>query len=82
MQSSYEPAERRNRIIHDPWLIVDAKAAQFRSMPTKDPRFGICEIDKANIEEFLRNAEDLIRRATSLRQEILEALAPPSLNKS
>ena len=57
MKKSYDLAEDRNRIVHDPWYLYDTNVAQFRAMPVKDPRFGVCEIDTAEIEEFLATAK-------------------------
>ena len=41
MQKTYKPTEQRNRIVHDPWYILHGQLpAQFKAMPTKDPRFS------------------------------------------
>ncbi len=69
-QRTYDPQEDRNRIIHDPWYLFDAKAAQFRAMPPKDPRFGVCAIDVEKIETCIRTANDLADRAAKIRLEI------------
>jgi len=78
MQKTYGPTEKRNRIVHDSWYITDKKAtAQFRSMPTKDARFGICEVDDNEIKALLEEANKLIKLASDLRVEVLALLAPP-----
>ena len=60
MRKTYDPTEQHNRIVHDPWYITHEKLpAQFRAMPTKDPRFGICEIDAKEIEALITTANKL-----------------------
>jgi hypothetical protein len=71
MRKTYVPYENRNRIIHDPWYVTDAKApAQFRAMPFKDPRFGIFEIDDNYITSNLESAANLLRQAEELEKKI------------
>jgi hypothetical protein len=74
-QKTYDPQEDRNRIIHDPWYLYDTDAAQFRAMPPKDPRFGVCKIDVSTIEALITNANNLAERAAEIRAEIGTALA-------
>ncbi len=75
MRKTFDPQEARNRIIHDAWYITYKKLpAQFRAMPTKDQRFGICEIDAKQIEAVIGAAIGLAERASTLRNEILSTL--------
>jgi hypothetical protein len=73
---TYGPNEDRNRIIHDPWYLYDTKTAQFRAMPPKDPRFGVCVVDINDINTFIETANKLSSRAAEIRNEILAALRP------
>ena len=72
MQQTYEPQEKRNRIIHDAWYFDTSRdrAAQFRSWPAKDLRFGINPVDLAEIEATLDKIDALYRKAEKLFSEI------------
>jgi hypothetical protein len=77
MKKTFDHAERRNRIVHDPWYVTDDEAkltAQFRSMPTKDPQFGICAVDEKELTDVIQIADDLASAAGDLREEIRAAL--------
>jgi len=68
MQRTYEPQEKRNRIIHDAWYLDTSRAqtAQFRSWPAKDLRFGINPVDLTDIESTLRDIDALYTKAKEL----------------
>jgi hypothetical protein len=85
MQDSYNPQERR--IIHDPWYVTfdtglgvlpsrfSERLAQFKSMPHKDPRFGIEDVDITDIEKTLMDIQKLSERVAKLHEQIKAALA-------
>jgi hypothetical protein len=75
MRRTFDPQEDRNRIIHDAWYIYDDRTSQFRAMPPKDQRFGVCTVDVAKIEQTIASAEKLVARAGALWREIHAALA-------
>ena len=75
MRKTYDPTEDRNRIVHDPWYLYDTDVAQFRAMPAKDPKFGVCKVDTNDIERFLKTANEVSEKAAFLRQQIIVALA-------
>jgi hypothetical protein len=77
MRKSFDPTERRNRIVHDPWyVIVDQKlTGQFKAMPFKDRRFGVCVVDANEIETVIETAWKLTERVHQLRGEIRAALS-------
>ena len=64
-QDSFSVGDWRNRIVHDAWLfeIISGKPAQFRAMPTVDPRFGAQEISEEEISETLGKIHSLQSRA-------------------
>jgi len=75
MQKTFDPAEQRNRIVHDPWYVTDAEVpAQFRSMPTKDQRFGVFKVDETQLEAVIQTANELASSAGDLRKKIRSAL--------
>ena len=74
MNKTFDHSEKRNRIIHDPWYVTNAKPAQFRAMPTKDPRFGVFEIDNIGIEAVIAAGNRLESQVSDLRVKILAAL--------
>jgi hypothetical protein len=75
MHRTFDPAEQRNRIVHDPWYVTDAEVtAQFRSMPTKDQRFGIFEVDAKELEAVIQIADELASTAGDLLKKIHAAL--------
>jgi hypothetical protein len=78
MRKTIDPADQRNRIVHDPWYVTDDQArltSQFRSMPTKDPQFGICDVDAKELEAVIQAADKLAGAAGDLREKIRAALA-------
>jgi len=82
MQETYEPQEKRNRIIHDAWYFdtLRDRAAQFRSWPAKDLRFGINPVDLTDIETTLTKIDALRQKVEKLYIDI-EAVIPPSTEK-
>lgn len=72
MRWSFDPGEARNRIVHDAWFIqpTSGQLGQFRSMAAKDLRFGLVDIDTADIEKTLSQIESLSKGASELRQQI------------
>jgi len=75
MSDSYDLSERRNRAVHDFW-VVEAKpdkASQFRAMAYKDKRFGLVEVGRSEIEELLTNIRIFQERASKLRCDALDA---------
>jgi hypothetical protein len=77
MQQTYEPQEQRNRIIHDAWYFdtLQDRAAQFRSWPAKDLRFGINPVDMTDIETTLIKIDTLHKEAENLFSEIKVAIS-------
>ena len=72
MEKSYEPQEKRNRIIHDAWYLdAEEKApGQFRSWPHKNPEFGVRAVDLDDIEQTISDATRLAESAEALFEEI------------
>jgi hypothetical protein len=79
LNKSYEAANERNRVIHDSWLenLEDPDSIhQFRSMPPKDPRFGISPVGGEDaIEDTIKKIQHRVREAaeldTMVREEII-----------
>jgi len=72
LTSSYEPQDKRNRIIHDAWYIDQSQnqPAQFKTWPHKDLRFGINAVDFADIESTLKAIKDLSDRASAILRDV------------
>jgi hypothetical protein len=68
MHVSQDTAEDRNRLIHDAWYLYTPSGdpGQFKSMPFKNPQYGIIQVDVDHINNTLGR----IRR----RQETADAL--------
>jgi hypothetical protein len=79
MQETYEPQEQRNRIIHDASYFDTSRdrAAQFRSWPAKDLRFGINPVDLTDIETTLTKIDALHNKAEKLYIDIAVIPASP-----
>jgi hypothetical protein len=77
MQKTFDPTEKRNRIVHDPWYVItDQKlTAQFKAMPSKDSRFGIYQVDAEEIESVIEVARKLTDQVHNLRSEIQAVLS-------
>ena len=73
---TFDVSERRNRAIHDPWYLetISGQPAQFKSMPSKDPQFGIADIDEKEQADVIAKIRELNVRAATLRNEIQAAL--------
>jgi hypothetical protein len=70
-------SERRNRIIHDPWYVLDAKAlatAQQKSMPKDDRKYkwqyGVKEVGDNEIDETLKEIAKLSARVGEFRNAL------------
>jgi hypothetical protein len=68
MQKTFDASESRNRIIHDPWYLDQKQgvAAQFKSYPAKDLRFGIREVDLKMIDETIAKIARLTEQSVEL----------------
>jgi hypothetical protein len=72
-QQTYNASDKRNRIVHDPWYVTDDQAKltkQFKSTPTKDGKFGICDVDLKELEALIKTADELANKAEGLRLNI------------
>lgn len=77
MNDSYSVADWRARWIHDPWYNDTGSPgapAQFRAMPYRDQRFGIHEIDQAELDKTLDQIRELQRTAGALRVAVQATL--------
>ena len=74
---TYDIADRRNRIVHDPWYVqpTNDQPSQFRSMPSKEPRYGMKDVDRAYLSETYEKIVDLVVEASKLRVSVCNALA-------
>jgi hypothetical protein len=72
MRVSHDPGELRNRIVHDSWYSEEPPGGvkQFRAMAWKDPRFGLIDIDKKEIDKLVSSIRSLQERCRSLRNFI------------
>jgi hypothetical protein len=73
---SFEPQERRNRIVHDPWFMDEStsQTGQFKSMPPKTLTYGVEPINDEYIEKTLSLIADRIREASVLNEMIYDGL--------
>lgn len=71
-------AEDRNRLIHDSWYLYSASgdAGQFKSMPFKDPKYGIIQVDVDHINKTLERIERRQSKATTLHERVKALLKP------
>lgn len=78
MSRCHDVAEARNRLIHDTWYQYTASGdpGQFKSMPFKDPRYGIMKVDLDDIDETLGRIARRQESATTLHQRV-KALSRP-----
>jgi hypothetical protein len=76
MRKSYDVADERNRIIHDPWYISkgETEPAQFKSMPFKDWRYGIKPVTESAIKQTIETLTQRLTEAHDLRKKILDEL--------
>jgi hypothetical protein len=72
LNDSFEPQEKRNRIVHDAWYIDSScnKPGQFRSWPAKNLQYGINEVDMTEIEKTISDIRQLTKRAEELFERI------------
>lgn len=77
MNATYQPQEKRNRIVHDAWYVDtnQNRMGQFRTWPHKNLEFGIREVDLGEIEEAISAAKVLTARADALFDEINAIMA-------
>jgi hypothetical protein len=70
------PNEARNRIIHDPWYMekTSKRPAQFRSMPSKTPTYGMKDIEDAEITKAIEDIRKLRDKVSKLRADILDEI--------
>jgi hypothetical protein len=75
-QRSADAQERRNRIIHDPWLqeVASKEIGQFKTMPRKDLRYGIQPVTEAYVDETLAKIQERREDATNLTGLIWHAM--------
>lgn len=75
MNESYPLADLRARVVHDPWYAHKdgAGARQFKAMPYSDPRWGIKDVNRTEIESILEKIKGLQNHANNLREQILDA---------
>jgi hypothetical protein len=66
MHRTFDVQEDRNRIIHDPWYLElqTGAAGQFKSMPKKDLRYGMADVEEHQVEQL---EQRIIRRTNSVR---------------
>jgi hypothetical protein len=77
MGASYQLADQRARIVHDPWYIETGSGApaQFRAMPYSDPKYGFTEITGTEINNLIEAIRDLQKRASGLWRTVKDELS-------
>ncbi len=77
MRRTFDLAEERNRIVHDPWYLDKDtdQPGQFRSMPFKKPHYGIKDIGESDIRKTLDAIRVRRDEAGKLCAEIVDALS-------
>ena len=68
------PGERRHRSVHDPWYEYPGstdQTGQFRAMPSKDPRFGITQVDLDELDGALDDIKKFSERVEAFRKDVL-----------
>jgi hypothetical protein len=80
MNSAYNAADLRARIVHDPWYINLGSdvPAQFRAMPHADQRFGFCEVIEDEIIKIICEIKGLQYEAVELMLAVRDALSASS----
>lgn len=65
LNKTYEPQEKRNRILHDVWLadMASDSTAQFRAWPRKQLVYGIRDVD---LKDILSTIEDIQKLTASV----------------
>jgi hypothetical protein len=76
MERSYDAADRRACIVHDPWFIEigEDSIGQFKSMAYKDQRFGIIDVSETEVSDTLRRIRELKTIAGDLHRDFHDAL--------
>jgi len=76
MSDSYPVGDLRARVVHDPWYIEVGRESvgQFKSMAYSDQRYGIKDVDDAEIAETLNRIQKLKDDAGAIRNAILSEL--------
>ena len=79
MNTSYDVAEERNRIIHDPWYFGKASKLTFqrKSMPSKNPRLEIEYVVESTIGKTLKVIWDRRQKIGALSKAIHRATLAP-----
>ena len=74
---AFDVADWRARWVHDPWYVESGtdKPAQFRAMPPVDPRYGLQEISKAEVERTITEIRQLQDQAKAAQKSVFAALA-------
>ena len=72
----YESNDRRNRLVHDAWYIKlkSQTTAQFRSMPFKDPHFGVQDVSEDYIKDTLAKIARRTKTVDDLSDSVESAL--------
>jgi hypothetical protein len=71
------PNEKRNRIVHDPWLSRQtdtATVAQFKAMAHKDWKYGVYPVDLVTVEDALVSIGQFDERVKKFQGDIFALL--------
>jgi hypothetical protein len=76
MGQSYTLADKRARVVHDPWYldVASKEPSQFRAMPYSDPHYGQKDITEQEVEALIGEIRALQTTAGHLRNVVLDAL--------
>lgn len=74
---AYDVADWRARWVHDPWYGESGtnQPAQFRAMSQVDPRYGLQDISKDEVETTIKKIRELQVKATAAQKIVRDALA-------
>jgi hypothetical protein len=74
---AFDVADWRARWVHDPWYVElgTNKPAQFRAMSQVDPRYGLHEISKDEVEKTIKAIRKLQDAARDAQKIVRAALA-------
>jgi hypothetical protein len=75
LQRSYEVAELRNRIVHDPWFVEERsrQTAQLRMMPRKELHYGLKPIGRQHVRTALANIAEFSERVRQFAIDVFDA---------
>ena len=76
-QKANNYGEGRHRTVHDPWYEYPNSAdqtAQFRTMPHKDPKYGIQAVDLNDVNSTLDDIKKFSDRVKIFRDDVLATL--------